>query len=99
MHLFTLYLDFNCPKGSACLAYLPTAVLNAGCYQAQLHYHYYYYFLFLFFFIIFSDFLCFPNNTDNLRAYIILLKKYIITLNFLLTRVISSIIARISNLQ
>lgn len=52
-----------------------------------------------YFFIIFSDFLCFPNNTDNLRAYIILLKKYIITLNFLLTRVISSIIARISNLQ
>lgn len=55
------------------------------------------YFFILFF--IFSDFLCFPNNTDNLRAYIILKKKIIITLNFLLTRVISSIIARISNLQ
>lgn len=55
-----------------------------------------YFFIFLFFFPISYAFQTIQIIWEPILFF---KKKYIITLNFLLTRVISSIIARISNLQ
>lgn len=55
-----------------------------------------YFFIYLFFFPISYAFQTIQIIWEPILFF---KKKYIITLNFLLTRVISSIIARISNLQ
>lgn len=55
-----------------------------------------YFFIYLFFFLISYAFQTIQIIWEPILFF---KKKYIITLNFLLTRVISSIIARISNLQ